>query len=113
MPSFIIEPDLDEPESEVAVELISLQEKTPRPTEVEDPLVEISLDLLAEPTVELLSSSPVMRVPLSLRSPDTYDPLQIFYNRQVHKRSSFLLCRVQSIQSSAEMTALAMLHISC
>ena len=46
-PSVIIDSDvLDEPESEVATELVPLQEETPfRPTEVEEPLVKIFIDL--------------------------------------------------------------------
>ena len=43
-----------------------LQEETPWPTEVEKLLIDISVDHLAEPTMKLLSSSPAMRVPLSL-----------------------------------------------
>ena len=43
-------------------------------------LTETPLDLLAEPIMELLLSSPVIRAPLSLRLPDVYDPLQIFLN---------------------------------
>ena len=76
----LIEPEvLDELEPEVVAELVSLQEKThSRPIEVEESLIEISVDLLAEPTMELLSSSPVMRVLLFLRSVDIYDLLQIF-----------------------------------
>ena len=39
-PSLIVEPDvLNEPELEVDAELVSLQEDTHRPTEVEDPLI--------------------------------------------------------------------------
>jgi len=67
---------LDEPESKFVAELMPLQEKTPsRPTELEEPLIEVSVDFAMEPTMDLLSSSPAMRVPLSLRSPETYDPL--------------------------------------
>jgi len=43
---------------------------------VKDPLIETHVDLLAEPTMKLFSSA--MGVPLSLRSPDIYDHLQIF-----------------------------------
>ena len=55
-----------------------LQEVTPRLIEVKDSLIEIVVYLPAESTMELLSSSSAMRVLLSLRSTDTYDPLQIF-----------------------------------
>jgi len=57
---------------------VPLQEETPQPTEVEEPLIEISIDLPSEPTMELLLSSPAMRVSLSLRLHDTYDHLHIF-----------------------------------
>jgi len=55
--SVIIEADvLDEPESEVAAELVLLHEETPFwPTEVEAPLIEVSVDLPAEPTMEVSS----------------------------------------------------------
>jgi len=45
---------------------------------VKESLIETHVDLLAEPIMELLSSSLTMRVTLSLRPPDVYDPLQIF-----------------------------------
>jgi len=47
-------------------------------TEVEELLIGTLVNLLAESTMELLLSSPVMRIPVSLRSSDLYDPLQIF-----------------------------------
>ena len=61
-PSFIVKPDvLHEIESEIAAELVPLQEETPsRPTTVEEPLVKISVDLPAELTMELLLFSSVM-----------------------------------------------------
>jgi len=57
-PSVIIDSDvLDEPESEVATELVPLQEETTsRPTEVEKPLIKVSVDFPVEPTIELLPS---------------------------------------------------------
>jgi len=55
------EPEVEEPEPEVEVLLIGTL-----------------VDLPAEFTMELLMSSPAMRIPMSLRSPDLYDPLQIF-----------------------------------
>ena len=42
-------------------------------------LMETSVDLLTEPIMEVLLSSLVMRVPLSLKPHDVYDPLQIFF----------------------------------
>ena len=47
-------------------------------TEVEELLIGTLIDLPAEPTMELLLSSPGMRIPVSLRPPNLYDPLQIF-----------------------------------
>ena len=45
-------------------------------SKVKDPLIRTHVNLPAEPTMKLSSSA--MRVPLSLRSPDVYDHLQIF-----------------------------------
>jgi len=45
---------------------------------VEEFLIGTLVDLLSESTMELLLSSPTIRIPVSLRSPDLYDPLQIF-----------------------------------
>ena len=92
-PSFIGEPDvLDESESEIVIVLIPLQEETlSRPTEVQEPFVEIFVDLSAEPTIELLPFSPAMRVPLSLRLPDTYHPLQIFQQQTESQENTFLM----------------------
>jgi len=51
---------------------VPLQEETlSRLTEVEEPLVEIFVDLPAELTMELLPSSPAMRVSLYVRLSDT------------------------------------------
>jgi len=46
---------------------------------VEEPLIEISVDLPAEFIMELLPSAPAIMVPLFLILPDTYDSLQIFF----------------------------------
>ena len=79
-PTFLVEPDiLDEPKPEVVADLVPLQKIFPSwPIEVKEPLVEIFVNLPAEFIMDLLPSSPAIRVPLSLRLPDTYDPLQIF-----------------------------------
>jgi len=93
-PSVIVEPNvLDETKSEVAAELVRLQEKTPRPAEVEKPLEEISADLPIELTItiELLPSPPAMRVPLSLSLSDIYDPLQIFLRQTGSQQIKFLM----------------------
>ena len=78
-PTILFEPNIfDEPEPKVVAELVSLQEVTPsRPIEVEEFLIEIVVDLPAESTTELLPSSPTISL-VFLRSPNTYDPLQIF-----------------------------------
>ena len=74
----LVEPDiLDKLEPEV-VELMPLQEKTPWPIEMKESLVEVSMNLPAEPIMELLSSLLAMRVLLSPRSADIYDHLHIF-----------------------------------
>ena len=45
-PLVIVEPNvLNETESEVAAELVPLQEETPQLTEVEEPFIEFSVDL--------------------------------------------------------------------
>jgi len=46
---------------------------------VEEPLIENLVDLLTEPTREVVSSLKV----ISLRSPDVYDPLQIFLQETI------------------------------
>ena len=93
-PSVIVEPEvLDEPESKVVVELVSLQEETPsRPTKVEKPLVEIFVDLPVELTMELLPFFTAMRIPLSLRLLDTYNPWQMFlYHDLIDARYDLIL----------------------
>ena len=91
-PSVVVEPDvLDELESEVVTELVTLQEKTSQSTEVEEPLIEIFVDLPAEPTMDLLPSSSATRVTLSLRSRDTYDPLDIFLQQAGSQEIKFLI----------------------
>ena len=56
-------------------ELTVVDESEP---EIREPLVEISADLSAELDMELVPPTPDVRVPVTLRSPDLYDPLQIF-----------------------------------
>jgi len=72
----------EKPRSEIIAELESVPESEP---EVEEPELEVVelligtlIDLPAESTMELLLSLPSMRIPVSLRSPDLYDPLLIF-----------------------------------
>jgi len=66
---------LEEPESEPDLEVVD--ELDPEPN-VEESLIETHVGLPTETVMKLSPSSPAMRVPLSLRPPDVYDPLQIF-----------------------------------
>ena len=71
------EPELeivDEPEPDLEVD-----EPDPK-LEVKESLIETLVDFSVEHIMNLLPSSPDMRVPLFLRSSDVYDPLQIFLN---------------------------------
>ena len=63
----------------VIAELVSLQEEiSPRPTKVVESPIETLVGLPAELTLELVPSLTAIRASLFLRSPDVYDPLQIF-----------------------------------
>jgi len=55
---------------------------------VEEPLIENLVDLLTEPTREVVSSLKV----ISLRSPDVYDPLQIFLQETILHEIGTLGC---------------------
>ena len=61
-------------------------------SEVEKLLIETLVDLPAKSTMELLLSSPVMRILVSLISPDLCDLLQIFSKTQSHRRSCYSGC---------------------
>ena len=75
-----------EPEPKV-VGLVSLQEEiSSQSIEVEELLIETLLDLPVKPTMELVPSLATMRVLLSLRLPDEYNPFRYFYSRQFHRR---------------------------
>ena len=63
--------------------------------------------------IELVPSTPTMRVPLPMRLPDVYDLLQILLEVTSSQEFGFLWCRVQSIQSSSGMIYLGMLHAPC
>ena len=85
-PPVLIEPDvLEEPGSEVVAELkhepeIAGDDK-PKPEpepEIGEPFVETLTNLSAELAMELVPPTPVVRVPVTLKSPDLYDSLQIF-----------------------------------
>jgi len=72
---------------------------------VEESLIETLICLLAEPTMELLSSSSVMRVPLSLRLLDVYYPLQIFLNESCTQEFGVLVCGL--VFSEADLSCFA------
>jgi len=72
-PVFIQTEVVDESEPELKSKVIEEPE-----AEVEEPLIETPVVLPAEPTMELLSFLPFMRFFLFLKSPDMYDPLQIY-----------------------------------
>jgi len=69
-------------------------------TEIEKLPTETLVDLLTEPTMELVSSLEAMRDSLFLRSPDEYDPLQIFLT--VSQEVGILICGLNF--SGAELT---------
>ena len=60
--------------------------------EIEEPLIGTSADLLAELVMELVPSTPAAIVPVTLRSPDLYDHLQIFLQEtESHEISLFMV----------------------
>jgi len=73
------EPEFDdEPGSEIIARLVSMKEEIfSRSTYVGELPIETLVDLLAEPSLELIPSLTVMMASLFLRLPDEYDPLQI------------------------------------
>jgi len=83
-----LEPEVDDklksgPE---IVELVSPQEEISfRPTKVEELHVETLVDLPGEPTFELVPPLAATRISIFLRSPNVYDPLQIFLQRKFHR----------------------------
>ena len=81
---------MPEPEPEV-------EEPEPK---VEELLIGTLVDLPAGFTIELLLSSPAMRIPVSLRSPDLYDLYRSFYMKESHRRSGYSRCDVQLIRFS-------------
>ena len=82
-----------ESEPEVVAKLVTLQEKiSSRPTKFIEPLFETHVDLLAEPTLELVPSLAVMRASIFLRSSDVYDPLKIFLQEPVSQKIGTLIC---------------------
>jgi len=86
--------DESKPEPEIAAEPESkptfVDEPGPDP-EIEELLVETSADLPAELVIELVSSTLAVRVSVSLRLPDAYDPLQIFLKAIGSQEVEFLM----------------------
>ena len=77
---YIYEVDYNEPDAEPETEPdLKVVDKSVSEPKVKEFLIEYHVELPAEPAMELSPSSPAMRVPLSLRSPDVYHPLQNFY----------------------------------
>ena len=71
------EPNFEEPE---VVELVSSQEEIfSRPTKIVKLPIKTLVDFPIEPTMELVPALTAMRFLIFLRSPDVYDPLQIFF----------------------------------
>jgi len=75
------EPNFEEPEPEPeVVELVSSQEEIfSRPTKIVKLPIKTLVDFPIEPTMELVPALTAMRFLIFLRSPDVYDPLQIFF----------------------------------
>ena len=94
-PSALVEP-------EVVAELTPLQEKvSSRPTKVEELHVETLVDLPVEPTLEIVPPLAAMRASFFLRSPDVYNPLQIFLHKTGSQEIDALVCElVYSLQWS-------------
>jgi len=80
------EPTVDEPEPEPAV--VDDPELDP---EIEELLVGTSVDLPTELVMELVSSTPAVRISVSLGSPDAYDPLQILLEATGSQEFRFLM----------------------
>ena len=93
---------------EVVVELLSLQEEvSPRLTEVAELPFETLIDLPTKLTMELPTSLAGMRALVFLRSPEVYDPLQIFLKELVLQKIDTLICWLDV--SGAELIC----HASC
>ena len=89
------EPEVDKPElgPEIVAELVSLQEEiSSRPMKVVELYVKTLVDLPTKPTMKLVPSLAAMRASLLLRSPDLYDPLQIFLQETSSQEISALAC---------------------
>ena len=79
--------------------------------EVEELIVGTSTNLPAELAIELMSSTPAIRVPLSLRSPDAYDPLQILIEATCSQKFGFLVmqCTISPVFSGKDLPW----HVAC
>ena len=74
-PDNIVKPGL-EPE-------LTVVDESESEAEIGEPLIETLADLLAELVMKLVPPTPTVRVPVTLRSPDLYDSLQIFLQETV------------------------------
>jgi len=85
------ESEVEEPGPETDVELAPLQEEvSSRSIEVEELSNEILIDLPPLSTMELVPSLADMEALFFLRSPDVYDPLQIFLQEINYRRTGYL-----------------------
>ena len=124
-PPVLVEPNvLEVPASEIVVELEydpepdNAAKPQPEPAVVDEPelergepLVETLADLSVELVMELAPPTPAVRVPVTLRSPDFYDPLQIF----LHETESQEV-RLFIVRSSVDLVLIledAPLSVTC
>ena len=69
-----------------------LEEISSQPIEVVELSIETLVDLPAESTIKLVPPLAVMRASIFLKSPDVYDPLQIFLQEPVSQETNNLIC---------------------
>jgi len=83
---------IEEPEPKVVAEWLPLQEEiSPRPTKVVKLPIETLVDLPAESSMDLIPTVIATRTSFFLRSPDVYDPLQIFIQEPVSQEIGILV----------------------
>jgi len=87
------------PELELEVKEPEVKVEDPEP-EVEELFIGTLVDLPMESTMELLLSSPIMRILVLLRLSDLYNPLQIFLQDTESQESGYSGCEVQLIRFS-------------
>jgi len=116
-PEVAAEPEptvVDEPEPEPEVAAVSESEPAvvnePEP-EIKKLTVETSTNLPAKLAMELASSTPAVRVPVSLRSSDAYDLLQILLEATSSQKFGFLV--VQSTIAPVFIRKDLPRHVAC